>query len=289
MKIATSPSPFPELDDQPRVRQPRFSGSLLAGNGLLLLVGALFGLPLLWLFFAAVNSQAGWNISLPHLTLANFGSSLEFGRAHALFVSAELAVIATVVSTVAGSFAAYTFSRRHIPWKGPLLLFILFLSAVPVNVLIIPIFQVFSEAGWLSIVPTGIFLGITSLPFAIWIIKNFIDEVPTELEEAARIEGAGTLRIIRKIVVPLAAPGIGAAAIFGFVNAWGSFLIPLVLISNSAQQPAAVAIFGFTTSTGVNYGDIAAYSLIYSAPVVLLYIALGRFFKGGFALGGAIK
>jgi multiple sugar transport system permease protein len=203
--------------------------------------------------------------------------------------SLELAAIATVVGTVTGTLAAYAFSRRHIPWKGPALLFVLLLSAVPINVIIIPVYQIFSQAGWLSLIPTAVFLGITGLPFEIWMIKNFIDAVPTELEEAARVENVGTMKIIGRIVVPLAAPGIGAAAIYGFVNAWGAFLIPLVLISNTAQQPAAITVYSFISAAEVNYGGIAAFSILYSLPVLALYLVMGRWFRGGFVLGGALK
>jgi multiple sugar transport system permease protein len=156
-------------------------------------------------------------------------------------------------------------------------------------VIIIPVYQVFSEQNWLTVVPTAVFLGITALPFEIWIIKNFIDAVPIDLEEAARVEGARTATIIRRIVIPLAAPGIGAAAIYGFVSAWGAFLIPLVLITDSNQQPGAVTVYSFISAAGVNYGDIAAFSVLYSLPVVVLYLAMGRFFRGGFQLGGAVK
>jgi multiple sugar transport system permease protein len=285
-KPAEAPLSF---DGLKRVRPKRVTAPAVTSNVVLGLIGAVFALPLLWLVLASIDSHAGWNIAMPHFTLSNFSSALSAGRGHSLVISAEIAGIATIVATVTGTLAAYAFSRRHIPWKGPVLLFVLFLSGVPISVIIIPVYQVFSEQGWLTVVPTAVFLGITALPFEIWIIKNFIDAVPTELEEAARVEGAGTATIIRRIVIPLAAPGIGAAAIYGFVNAWGAFLIPLVLITDSTQQPGAVTVYSFISAAGVNYGDIAAFSIIYSLPVVVLYLAMGRFFRGGFQLGGAIK
>ncbi|MHB8693758.1 MAG: carbohydrate ABC transporter permease [Solirubrobacteraceae bacterium] len=277
------------FDGLTRVKPKRITAPAVTSNVVLGVIGALFALPLLWLVLASIDSHASWNIAMPHFTLSNFSSALSSGRGHSLVISAEIAGIATIVATVTGTLAAYAFSRRHIPWKGPVLLFVLFLSGVPISVIIIPVYQVFSEQGWLTVVPVAVFLGITALPFEIWIIKNFIDAVPTELEEAARVEGAGTATIIRRIVVPLAAPGIGAAAIYGFVNAWGAFLIPLVLITDSAQQPGAVTVYSFISAAGVNYGDIAAFSIVYSLPVVVLYLAMGRFFRGGFQLGGALK
>jgi multiple sugar transport system permease protein len=289
MTTAIETVPPPDVKGLTRVEERRVSGPAVLSNLVLAGIALLFALPLLWLVLASVDKHASWSIAIPHFTLSNFGSSLADGRGSSLVASLELAAIATVVGTVTGTLAAYAFSRRHIPWKGPALLFVLLLSAVPINVIIIPVYQIFSQAGWLSLIPTAIFLGITGLPFEIWMIKNFIDAVPAELEEAARVENVGTLRIIGRIVVPLAAPGIGAAAIYGFVNAWGAFLIPLVLISNTAQQPAAITVYSFISAAEVNYGGIAAFSILYSLPVLGLYLVMGRWFRGGFVLGGALK
>jgi multiple sugar transport system permease protein len=289
MTTAIEAVPPVDVKGLTRVEERRVTGPAVLSNLVLGGIALLFALPLLWLVLASVDKHASWSIALPHFTLSNFGSSLADGRGSSLVASLELAAIATVVGTVTGTLAAYAFSRRHIPWKGPALLFVLLLSAVPINVIIIPVYQIFSQAGWLSLIPTAIFLGITGLPFEIWMIKNFIDAVPTELEEAARVENVGTLRIIGRIVVPLAAPGIGAAAIYGFVNAWGAFLIPLVLISNTAQQPAAITVYSFISAAEVNYGGIAAFSILYSLPVLGLYLVMGRWFRGGFVLGGALK
>jgi multiple sugar transport system permease protein len=289
MTTAIETVPPVDVKGLTRVEERRVTGPAVLSNLVLGGIALLFALPLLWLVLASVDKHASWSIAIPHFTLSNFGSSLADGRGSSLVASLELAAIATVVGTVTGTLAAYAFSRRHIPWKGPALLFVLLLSAVPINVIIIPVYQIFSQAGWLSLIPTAIFLGITGLPFEIWMIKNFIDAVPTELEEAARVENVGTLRIIGRIVVPLAAPGIGAAAIYGFVNAWGAFLIPLVLISNTAQQPAAITVYSFISAAEVNYGGIAAFSILYSLPVLGLYLVMGRWFRGGFVLGGALK
>src|SRR3954454_8150551 len=133
---------------------------------------------------------------------------------------------------------------------------VLFLSGVPLAILIIPVFQLFSLINWLSILPCALFLAVTTLPFEIYLIKNFIDAVPRDLEEAARMERASTFHILTRVVGPLALPGIGAAAIFGFVQAWVSFLIPLVLITSPSQQPGPTAIFGYIGSANVRYGEI---------------------------------
>jgi multiple sugar transport system permease protein len=278
----------PALERIP-VRVRAVTSAKTVSNLVLLVFGVLFVTPLVWLIFASVDSQAGPNVAWPHFTLGNFSAAATSLNMHALLNSLLISTIATVVSTVPAATAAYIFSRRHIPWKGPLLLFILMLSGVPVSILIVPVYQVFSQQNLLSLVPAAIFLGVTSLPFEIWIIKNFIDAVPTDLEESARLEQASTRQVLLRVIVPLALPGIGAAAIYGFINAWGNFLVPLVLITSASQQPSPVTIFGFFGGNVIRYGDIAAYSIFYSVPVVLLYLGMSRLFRGGFVLGGAIR
>jgi multiple sugar transport system permease protein len=275
-------------ESAPRVPQGSRAGWRV-GNGVLALFGLLFALPMLWLVAASLDSQASWSVEIPHFTLANFQAATASDKLHSLWNSFVLSAVATIVSTAASSVAAYALSRRRIPWKGPLLLIVLFLSGVPMSILIVPIYQMFATQGWLSILPTAIFLGVTAMPFEIWLIKNFMDAIPYDLEEAARIERASTLQILTRVVGPLALPGIGAGAIYAFVNAWGSFVVPLVLISDPTQQPGPIAIFGFIGAANVRYGDIAAFSVLYSIPVFLLYAVMSRLFTGGFALGGAVK
>ncbi len=275
-------------ESAPRVPEPSHSARRL-GNGLLAAVGILFALPMLWLVAASLDSQASFSLEFPHFTLDNFRAATGSGQLHSLWNSFVLSAVATLVSTVASSLAAYALSRRRIPWKGPILLIVLFLSGVPMSILIVPIYQLFATENWLSIVPTAIFLGVTAMPFEIWLIKNFMDAIPYDLEEAARIERASTWQILTRIVGPLALPGIGAGAIYAFVNAWGSFVVPLVLITDPNQQPGPIAIYGFIGAANVRYGDIAAFSLLYAVPVFILYAIMSRLFTGGFTLGGAIK
>ena len=275
-------------DSAPRVPEPSRT-SRRVGNGLLALIGLLFALPMLWLLAASLDSSASWSVELPHFTLANFQAATASDKLHSLWNSFVLSGVATIVSTVASALAAYALSRRRIPWKGPMLLIVLFLSGVPMSILIVPVYQLFATQNWLSMIPTAIFLGVTAMPFEIWLIKNFMDAIPYDLEEAARIEEANTWQILTRVVGPLALPGIGAGAIYAFVNAWGSFVVPLVLISDPNQQPGPIAIFGFIGAANVRYGDIAAFSLLYSVPVFILYALMSRLFTGGFTLGGAIK
>jgi multiple sugar transport system permease protein len=252
-------------------------------------LGVLFLAPMLWLFLASIDKNASWGVEWPHFSLINFRHVLTGSLLHSLWNSVVLAVISTAIASVAGVFAAYSLSRRRIPFKGPLLLFIVFSSGVPLAIMVIPVYEIFSRFGFLSILPTAVFLSVTSLPFEVYLMKNFIDAVPTDLEEAARMERASTFQVLRRVVIPLAMPGIAAASIFGFVNAWGSFVVPLILISPTNQQPAPIAIYTFLTLPKPEFGNIAAYSLIFCVPVFILYAVSSRLFREGFVLGGGVK
>lgn len=252
-------------------------------------LGVLFLAPMVWLFLASVDSNASWGIEWPHFSLINFRHVLTGSLLHSLWNSVVLAFISTAIASVAGVFAAYSLSRRKIPFKGALLLFIIFSSGVPLAIMVIPVYEMFSRFGFLTILPTAVFLSVTSLPFEVYLMKNFIDSVPSDLEEAARMERASTFQVLRRVVIPLALPGIAAAAIFGFVNAWGSFVVPLILISPQNQQPAPIAIYTFLTLPKAEFGNIAAYSLIFCVPVFILYAVSSRLFREGFVLGGGVK
>jgi multiple sugar transport system permease protein len=252
-------------------------------------LGVIFLAPMLWLFLASIDKNASWGIEWPHFSLINFKHVLTGSLLHSLWNSVVLAVISTAIASITGVFAAYSLSRRRIPFKGPLLLFIIFSSGVPLAILVIPVYEIFSRFGFLSILPTAVFLSVTSLPFEVYLMKNFIDAVPTDLEEAARMERASTFQVLRRVVIPLAMPGIAAASIFGFVNAWGSFVVPLILISPANQQPAPIAIYTFLTLPKAEFGNIAAYSLVFCVPVFILYAVSSRLFREGFVLGGGVK
>jgi len=294
MQIIASSGPAVTVTDAwvgrgPKVELPVLTGEKVLRNSLLIVCGSVFVVPLLWLLEASIDANATRQLQWPAFTLQHFVTATQADKLSALINSVIISLVATAIATIPAILAGYSFSRHHIPLRGAILMLVLFLSGVPINILIIPIYQIFNLLDTLSLIPTGIFLGATSLPFALYIVKNAVDAIPLDLEEQARLEGASLLQILHRIVVPLAMPGIAAAAIFAFVNTWGNFLAPLVLIASPDQQPSPIKIFGFMGADIIRYGDIAAYSLVYSAPVVALYVLSARVFRSGFALGGAIR
>ncbi|MCU1488647.1 MAG: transporter permease [Acidimicrobiaceae bacterium] len=260
-------------------------------NTVLAVLGIIFLLPIIWLIDSALNPNATQGLSAPAWSLANFRAAIAAGAGGAIKNSLYLAVVSTVVATGVSTLAAYALSRRRVPFKATVLLGILFLTGLPVTLLLIPLYEIFVHLGWAnSPFYTSLVLSATSIPFAIWLLKNFIDQVPKEFEEAAAIEGSSEMRILWKIVIPLSLPGIMVAAILTFINSWGAFLIPLVLDANPGNQPGAVGIYQFMSANGiVQYGPLAAYGILFSVPVVVLYLICSRWLNGGFAFAGGVK
>ena len=278
-------------EDLVTVRYPRASVHGIAANLVLGLFGALFATPLLWMLLSSIDAHANWSVKLPTLTLSNYAAVLHAAQLRPLLNSLYLAGVATAVTTATAVLSAYVLSRRYVPLRRTYLVFILFASGLPVTMAIVPTYQLFISFGWLdSLFWTSIFLAASSLPFAIWLMKNFIDDVPEELEESASIEGAGTMRILLRIVVPLTIPGIGVTAIVTFINAWGAFLVPLVLNSNPSDTPASVSAYNFLSAfTTPKFGQLGAFSLLFSAPVLALYLLMARRLTGAFNFGGSLR
>jgi multiple sugar transport system permease protein len=272
-------------------RYRRVTTGALSSNALLALLGLAFLLPLIWVVLASIDSHAGAGVRVPNPTIGHYSALAHESRLRPFYNSLYLAGVSTIVSTVLGLFAAYALSRRHIPFKRTLMLLILFMSGLPVTMLLVPVYQLFVHFQWLnSMFWTSMFIAASSLPFTIWLLKNFIDQVPRELEEAAAIEGTSNLQIVLRVVIPLATPGILVTSLVAFINAWGAFVIPLVLDSNPNDTPGSIAIYQFLTENGqIHFGDLAAYSILFAVPVVILYLIASRRISGAFTFAGGIK
>jgi multiple sugar transport system permease protein len=256
-------------------------------------IGLLFLAPLLWLFIASVNGNASLAVSLPHpFTIANFrqvltGQSTIQPLLNGLILSGG----AGIVTMIAATLAAYPLSRYQMRFKRPFLYIILFATGLPITAIMVPVYGVFVQLNLLdSIGATMLFLAATTIPFAIWLMKNFMDGVPIGLEEAAWTDGASSMQALRRIVVPLILPGASVVGIFTFIGTWGNFFIPFILLTSENKMPASVTIYQFFSQYGqVAYGPLAAYSILFTAPVVVLYVLVQRTLGGAFNLAGATK
>lgn len=167
----------------------------------------------------------------------------------------------------------------------------LFLTSIPITAVMVPVYQMFIMMKLVdSIGGTIIFLSASGLPYGIWMMKNFLDGVSVDLEEAAWIDGASAVKSVVHVVLPLMLPGLFTVAMFTFVGSWGNFFVPLILLQSTEKIPAAVNIYRFFGERGqVIYGQLAAYSIVYMLPVFVLYFFSQNYMSKGFAMTGASK
>jgi multiple sugar transport system permease protein len=259
----------------------------------LLLIAIAFFLPFLWLVVASIQPGAALSADINwHFSFENFAAVLNAETIfrpvlNSLIISGGTALI-TVVAAV---FAAYPLSRYRTRFGRVFLYGILFSTGLPITAVMVPVYTMYSQFELTDSVPALIlFMSASALPFAIWMMKNFMDAVPVSLEEAAWTDGAGWLQSLRTIILPLMVPGLTVVFVFTFVAQWGNFFVPFILLQDPATQPASVTIYTFFSTYGqVAYGQLAAFAILYTAPVVLLYTAMSRVFAGAFSLTGAVK
>ncbi|WAU84790.1 carbohydrate ABC transporter permease [Streptomyces sp. Qhu-G9] len=264
-----------------------------AADAGLLFVAAAFVLPLAWVVLSALDPRAGLKVKLPDgVTLDNFDAVLKPEITFTpLLNSLILCGSATLLTVVCAALAAYPLSRFRSRLNRPFLLTILFATSLPITAIMVPVYALFVQVNLIDTMRGTIFFFTASqLPFAIWLMKNFMDGVPKELEEAAWTDGASSFQSLLRIVLPLMGPGVAVVTVFAFVMMWGNFFVPFMLLLTPDQMPASVSINDFFGNRGtVVYGQLAAFSIIYSTPVILLYVLVARRLGGGFALGGAVK
>jgi multiple sugar transport system permease protein len=225
-----------------------------------------------------------------HFTLSNYVQDFihyTFGRY--VINSLIVALSTTILILFLGSLAGYSLARLPIRGKVPILLAILVISLFPEIAVVPPLYLILRSLGWLNsyqalIIPYTAF----NLPFGIWIMNNYFLGIPKEMEESARIDGAGTGTILFRIVLPLALPGMFTAGIFSFTAAWTEFLMALSFnsVNHMRTIPVGIALFG--SQFTVPYGNIFAASVVAVVPIAVLVLIFQRWVVSGLT-AGAVK
>jgi len=283
-----------KTSDRPvSVASPKKSVTRFLANAVLVVIGACFLLPLCWLIFASVDNRATYQTKFPEeFSLDNFAAVLTPELTFLpLWNSLIISVGTAVITIVAALLAAYPLSRYQARFNKPFMYGVLFATGLPITAIMVPVYSLFVQFNLLDSIPgTILFMAASSLPIAIFMTKNFMDSVPISLEEAAWIDGASAMGALRLIVVPLMRPGIAVVGIFVFFQAWGNFFVPFILLLSPSKQPAAISIYSFFGQYGaIAYGQLAAFSLVYAVPAIVLYVLVSRGIGGSFALAGAVK
>jgi multiple sugar transport system permease protein len=220
---------------------------------------------------------------------AVFDEGTGFGRA--LLNSLLVAGVATVVTLLVGTMTAYALARLTFRGKNVVLALIIAVSMFPGALLIVPLLKLFTDIGWINtyqamIVPSMSF----ALPLTVWNLTVFFRQLPLELEQAAMIDGCTAFAAFRKVLLPLAAPGVFTTAIIAFIATWNEFIIAVTMINNEALQTATVRIAQFTGAAKFDtpFGTQMAAGVLVTIPLVVLVLVFQRRIVAGLT-AGALK
>ena len=260
--------------------------------------------PVLWIISLSLKSpdsisegETFFDRFIPQsITLENYKTLFEGGLSDSPFIaplinSILIALIATVIAIVLASLAAYAIARLNFPGKAIILAGALAIAMFPAISTIGPLFDMWRALGLYDTYPGLIIPYLTfSLPLAIYVLVAFFREIPWDLEQAAQVDGATPLQAFRKVIVPLAAPGVFTAAILVFIFAWNDFIFANTLTStdNARTVPAALAFFTGGSQFQQPIGAISAASIVVTVPIVILVFIFQRRIVAGLT-AGAVK
>jgi multiple sugar transport system permease protein len=257
-------------------------------------------LPMVWMVLTSVKTQFAalqyppqW---LPHtITFEQYRRLLsptsDVGQEFLgyMFNSLIVSLASTILSVLVAVPAAYAFSRFRFPGRNLLFYTVLLRNMFPAVVFLMPLFIMMR---WLHLVNTEMSLVLTyltfGLPLSIWLLKGFYDNIPLQLEQAARIDGASRFQAFIRIVMPLSSPGIIATAIYSFILAWNEYVYALTFLNDKSKLTLPVGLQRFFTEYATNWPGLMAASFITSVPVVVLFLILQKYFVRALT-EGAVK
>lgn len=275
----------------------------------LVILAILFTFPLYWIITGAFKTSAEINATSPvwfpkEWVLENFNklfSRQKFpvfeigslrgpemaGAVKWLFNTVFMAVVAMVLTCITAAMAGYALAKKR--FRGRILLFSLIVAAMalPKQVILIPLLREMSTLGlyntiWAVIFPT------VGWPFGVFLMKQFSEGVPTEMLEAARIDGANEVKTFIQIVLPMVKPGIGALAIFTFINSWNDYFMQLIMLSAKENLTISLGIAKLQAENATDFGLIMAGASLASIPILIVFLMFQKYFTRGIAMG-AVK
>jgi ABC-type glycerol-3-phosphate transport system permease component len=223
-------------------------------------------------------------------TLSNFHKVIfNSGIPHYAFNSIIIATLMTFTALVLGTLAGYGFSRFKFRGNRALSLFMLLGQLIPLIALIVPFFQIFDAVGLLD-TKMGIALAhlTTALPLVTWMSASYFSTIPVELDEAAIIDGCTRMQALRKVVLPVALPGIISIALFAFLMSWNEFVLASVLTNTDNSKTLPIGLSEFATMFTVDWGSTMAAAFLMTVPVVAVFLLFQKQFVSGLS-AGAVK
>lgn len=254
----------------------------------------LIGFPLLWMVISSLKPAAQLFVSPPQLLPSaitfEWYRNIQQSDAPTYFLnSLIIGAATTLICLVLGSLSAYGITRFEFPGKNLFLIGALAGYVFPAIVLFVPIYMIINLLGLIDTL-AGVVIchTILTFPFALWMLRSFFAAIPREIDESAWVDGASLLRTFLSIILPLALPGIFSVGVFVFVLSWNEYLFASVLITSGAHKTIPLGIAEFITSFDVRWGEIMAMGTLATVPVVVLFMAVQRYFLRG-VIAGAVK
>ena len=280
---------IPAVPTEPRGARRR--GRDLRSLVVLIPVAIVALFPLYWLVTTALTPSSAAIRVPPSLipaepTLENFARL--FTQAPVVAWALNSLIIATAIMAghvVFDSMAGYAFAKKRFPGKN--LLFVLIVSSlmIPVHVTLVPRFILVSEIGLVNN-PLGVILPSIADVFGIFLMRQFISSLPSELEDAARVDGASEWQVFWRVVMPLSRPAVATVAIFSFVGAWNAFLWPLIVLSRRELLTLPVGVATLQQEFTQNIGMVMAGAAVGAVPMIVLFLVFQRYFLEGVRVGG---
>lgn len=226
-----------------------------------------------------------------HASLENYRAVFAPGNnfLRALGNSAIVSISVTIVALLIATFASYALARLEFRGKGAFLVLVIATSMFPLVAIIVPLLKNFSAWHWINTYQAMIIPDLSfSLPLAVWNLTTFFKQMPDELEQSAMVDGCTPPQAFRKIILPLATPGIFTTAIIVFIGAWNEFLVAVTMINDPKMQPATVMLSKFTGSSQFNtpFGTQMAAGVIMTIPLVIMVLIFQRRIVEGLSAGG---
>lgn len=288
--MASTTSIAQGVEKSPKVRGSRITRIAFPIGVVIFVILSVF--PLYWMFVQAMQ-PASVRYSFPPSLIPQNPSLEAFGAAFAgrdvllwmgntILVSAASALLVLLV----GAWGAYAISRFQTRGMTIASFLILATQMIPPVVLMLPLYKAFISAGLVGSLMSLIVANfIFNLPVAVWMLKSVFDSVPTEIEEAARVDGCNRFTVLFRVTLPLALPGVLATGIFAFISAWEEYLFARVLISAPSNWVGSMGIASFFGEFGTPWNQVMATSLMFSLPPIILFLIVQKRFVEGMAGG----
>ena len=260
---------------------------------ILIMLAIFFLFPLYWIVTGSFKSAIDINAKVPvwfpmNPTMGNYDKLFAKPAFLWLFNIVFISAMAMILTCITAALAGYALGKKRFYGRTILFTIIICAMALPKQVIVIPLAQEMKKLLHMSDTLWAVILPTVGWPFGVFLMKQFSETIPNEILEAARVDGAGELKTFFSVVFPMIKPGIGALAIFTFVNTWNDYFLQLVMLTSEEKWTLPLAIANMQGEMSSDFGLIMAGAALASIPIIVVFIAFQKYFTQGIAMG-AVK